>query len=129
MVRNSRSFVDLDAAFTRNPRTRDVATRVDDAAIRGAIRNLIYTRHYERPFQPGLGCQLHNLLFENFDNFTRIVIERTIRDALDKHEPRIQVLGVQITEAGPNDINIQVEYRIRNTEVPSVFTTTFTRVR
>jgi phage baseplate assembly protein W len=129
MARSTRQFIDLDAAFGYNPRTRDVATKSDDNAIRNALNNLIHTKHYERPFQPGLGCQIHNLLFENMDTFTLILAERTIRDSISKHEPRIEVLDVDVTARDDNDLYIQVVYKIRNTTQPAVFTTTFTRVR
>ena len=129
MARSTRQFSDLDAAFTLNPRTRDVAARYDDNAIRGALRNLIHTRHYDRPFQPNLGCQLTTLLFENMDDFTLALAERTIRDSINKFEPRVELLNVQITALQSNDLFIEVVYRIRNTTTPSLFTTTFTRVR
>ena len=129
MARATRQFIDLDAVFGYNPRTRDVATKTDDNAIRGALRNLIYTKHYERPFQPGLGCQLSDLLFENSDPLTLIVAERVIADAITKYEPRVQLITVQVTPNDANDVFIQVEYKIKNTQEPAIFTTTFTRVR
>lgn len=129
MTRATRQFIDLDAAFSFNPRTRDVAVKVDDNAIRGALRNLIHTRHYERPFAPDLGCQIHNLLFENGDPLTLILAERTILNAITKYEPRVEVLNINVNFKDANDLYISIEYKIRNTEQVSVFTTTFTRVR
>ena len=129
MTRATRQFIDLDAGFTFNPRTRDVAVKIDDNAIRGALRNLIHTRHYERPFAPDLGCQIHNLLFENGDPLTLILVERTIINTITKYEPRIQVLDVKVVFGEANDLTIIIEYKIRNTEKVTVFTTTFTRVR
>lgn len=129
MARQTRNFSDLDAAFTMTPRTRDVASKTDDNAIRGALRNLIHTRHYERPFAPELGCQIHNLLFEPNDLLSRTVAERAIRDAITKFEPRVELLEVSVYSTDANEMFIQVEYKIRNTNQPGVFTTTFTRVR
>lgn len=129
MARGSRNFSDLDAAFTLTPRTRDVASKTDDNAIRGALRNLIHTRHYERPFAPELGCQIHNLLFEPNDLLSRTVAERAIRDAITKFEPRVELIGVSVYSTDANEMYIQVEYKIRNTNQPGIFTTTFTRVR
>ena len=129
MTRANRTYSDLDAAFSRNPRTRDVANKVDDNAIRGALRNLIHTKHYERPFQPELGCQIHNLLFELGDPLTMSIAQRVIRDAIVKFEPRVQVQDVQVRMSDNNEMFIQIVYKIRNTETPSTFTTTFTRVR
>lgn len=129
MSRATVNYVDLDAAFSLNPRTRDVATKTGDNAIRNALRNLIYTKHYDRPFQPNLGCQIHGLLFENIDDFTTIMVERTITDVINKHEPRVQLLSVAASTTDANDLNIEIVYRIRNTDQVSTFTTTFTRIR
>lgn len=129
MTRANRTYSDLDAAFSRSPRTRDVANKVDDNAIRGALRNLIHTKHYERPFQPELGCQIHNLLFEQNDPMTVAIAQRVIRDAIVKFEPRVSVLSVDVNITDSNEMFIQIVYKIRNTETPSTFTTTFTRVR
>jgi len=129
MARTTRSFIDLDAAFGYNPRTRDVATKTDDNAVRNALRNLIYTKHYERPFQPDLGCQISNLLFENMDPMTLMIAERVIEDAITKFEPRVQLIQVTLTSAEDNDVYINIEYRLKNSKEPQLFTTKFTRVR
>ena len=129
MTRRSRAFTDLDAAFALTPRTLDVASQSDDNAIRGALRNLIHTRHYERPFAPELGCQIHNLLFEPGDFLSRTIAERAIRDAITKFEPRVELINVSVYTTDANEMFIQVEYKIRNTNQPGVFSTTFTRVR
>jgi phage baseplate assembly protein W len=129
MARATRSFIDLDAAFGYNPRTRDVATKTDDNAVRNALRNLIYTKHYERPFQPDLGCQIANLLFENMDPMTLMIAERVISDAITKFEPRVQLIQVTLTSAEDNDVYINIEYRLKNSKEPQLFTTKFTRVR
>jgi phage baseplate assembly protein W len=130
MTRNTRTYTDLDAAFTLNPRTRDVAVKIDEAAVRNSIRNLIHTKNYERPFQPSLGCQVHGLLFENLTPLTINVAERTIWQVLNKYEPRIEILSIDVA-AGADDIsmNVEVIYRILNTNQPLRFNTTFTRVR
>ena len=126
----TKKFIDLDAAMGLNPRTRDVAVKTDDNAIRGALKNLIHTNHYDRPFHPEIGCQIHSLLFENMDRFTAIVAERTIRDSIKKHEPRIDLIDVTVsTTYDSNDMNIDIVYKIRNTNEVSTFTTKFTRIR
>jgi phage baseplate assembly protein W len=130
-TRSTRQFTDLDLNFGYNPRTRDIATKTDDNAIRNALRNLIYTNHYERPFQPDLGSQLQSMLFEQLDDFSLSVAERVLYNTFTKYEPRIEVQRVQVAP-NPNDNNevfIAVEYKIRNTQTVTEFTTTFSRVR
>jgi len=68
-------------------------------------------------------------LFEPNDFFTRNIAERIIRDAITKFEPRVELIEVSVYSTDANELFIQIEYKIRNTNQPGVFTTTFTRVR
>lgn len=130
MTRATRQFSDLDATFGINPRTKDVAAKYDDNAVRGALRNLIHTRHYDRPFQPQIGCQIHTMLFDNLDVFATSLMEQTIRDTITKFEPRVELMAVNVTaQADQNEVFIEIVYKLRNTNTPNIFTTTFTRVR
>ena len=129
MALNTRTFIDLDANFTVNPMTRDVAVKTDENAIRGALANLINTNHYERPFQPDLGCELRSLLFENLDPLTLILAQKVITNAVIKYEPRVTVTNVQVSSQTDNELDISIAYVIKNTQKPAIFTTTFSRVR
>ena len=62
--RSSRSFRDLDLDFTRNAVTNDVNVVEDVISVKRAVKNLVQTNFYERPFQPELGCGIRELLFE-----------------------------------------------------------------
>jgi hypothetical protein len=59
-----RQYKDLDLNFTAHPVTKDVVKRTGNAAIIGALRNLILTNLYEKPFQPVYGSRIRGLLFE-----------------------------------------------------------------
>lgn len=131
MAKPTRTFIDLDAGFTYNPKTRDVASKSDDNAIRGALRNLIMSRNYDKPFEPDFGCQLTNLLFEQIDQFTVSVAERVLYNTITKYEPRVDVLSVELSpnNTDDNELFITIIYKNKNTQNISEFTTTFTRVR
>ena len=129
MAKITRTYTDLDANFTVNPLTRDVAVKNDENAIRGALSNLINTNHYDRPFQPDLGCELRSLLFENLDPLTLILAQKVITNAIIKYEPRVVVTNVQVSSQQDNELDISIEYVIKNTQKPAIFTTTFSRVR
>ena len=73
--RSSRAFRDLDLDFTRNPVTNDVNVVEDVIAVKRAVKNLVQTNFYERPFQPELGCGVRELLFEPFTPLTKIHLE------------------------------------------------------
>ena len=48
--RSNRIYSDLNLSFTKNPATKDVAKLFDVQAIKRAVKNIILTNKYERPF-------------------------------------------------------------------------------
>jgi phage baseplate assembly protein W len=63
-------YSDLDLSFTRTPGKNDVALSYDEMAVIRALRYLLLTKHYERPFQPNLGSGIEQLLFEPMNPIT-----------------------------------------------------------
>ena len=130
MSRNIRQYSDFSLLFNSHPVTKDVVKVTDEEAIKASIKNLIQTGHYERPFHPEIGCQVHSLLFENFGLVTKEVMKQTIRDVLDKFEPRATILSVDLNnDIDNNSVAVDIVFRINNTTVPVAFTTVISRVR
>ena len=129
-TRNTRLYSDLNLLFTKHPVTADVTKKNDEEAVKASLRNLISTKHYERPFHPEIGCQVYNLLFENFNPITAQVMKKTIYDAINKFEPRVTVLDVKIREdVDKNDLSVDIIFRLNNSEKPITLTTSITRAR
>jgi len=129
-TRNTRQYSDFNLLFSSNPVTGDVARKNDEEAVKQSLRNLISTRHYERPFHPEIGCQIHGLLFENFNPVTAQVMKKTIIDTIDKFEPRVTVLEVKISDrADNNEVVCDIIFRLNNSDRPITLTTLLTRVR
>ena len=129
-TRNTRVFSDLNLLFTVNPVTADVTKKTDEEAIKLSLKNLISTRHFERPFHPEIGCQIHGLLFENFNPITRQVMKKTIFDVVAKFEPRVTILNVALRERiDNNDISSEITFKINNSEKPITLTTAISRIR
>ena len=126
-----RTYKDLDLNFRAHPVTKDVVKRTGNAAIIGALRNLILSRNYDKPFEPDFGCQLINILFEQIDDFTIAVAERTLYNTITRYEPRVEVLSVEVSPSNTddNEVYITIIYKNKNTQNIAEFTTTFTRVR
>lgn len=130
MERNTRIFTDLNLNFSRHPATADVTKKVNEEAIKASVRNLILTKNYERPFHPEIGCQLHGLLFENYDPITREIMKRTIFEVIEKFEPRVTVTSVNIRDLpDENDISIDIFFKIINSDRPLTLSTTVSRAR
>ena len=130
MATNSRTYTDLNLAFTRHPSTGDVTRKTNVEAIKASLKNLIQTKNYERPFHPEIGCQIHGLLFENFTPVVKQVMRRTIEQMIDKFEPRVTLTDVSIEESpDENGIRLEIYFRINNTQEPATLSTTLLRIR
>ena len=129
-TRNSRQFTDFNLLFSKHPLTADIAVKNDEEAIKQSLLNLILTRNYERPFHPEIGCQINSLLFENFGPITRNVMKQTIFDTIQKFEPRVSILALNVYESpDTNDLGVTLEFRIKNTNRAVTLETILTRVR
>ena len=117
--RVSKSFKDISATFQINPLNRDLIQLKNANAIARSIRNLIMTVPGERPFNPVLGSQVTNLLFENLDKLTASTIKTEIINTIQNFEPRVRLNEV-IVKAQPNNnqFDVQIQYYIIGIDVP-----------
>ena len=129
-TRNSRSFRDIDLDFNRNAVTNDVNVVEDIVAIKRAVRNLVQTNFYERPFQPELGCGIRELLFENYDPITGVFLKRKIGEVLTNYEPRIDVQQISIDDdPDRNRLVCDIQFYVKGTQDPVSVTTYLQRLR
>jgi len=128
--KNTKTFVDLDLSFKANPFTKDIYLKTDEEAVKTALKHLIQTKNFDRPFHPEIGTQVYSLLFENFSPAVRIALERTIRETIEKFEPRVRIINIDVQEtAQSNDLAINIVFAIKNTDTPLTITTFLSRVR
>lgn len=130
MSKNSRTFTDIDLNFTAHPVTGDVTKRIDVEAIKTAVKNLVLTSNYERPFHPEIGSQVRGLLFEPASPVTSRLIEKAISQAILNFEPRAQLLGVQ-SKFSPdnNSVYVTIQFAIVNTSAVQTVNFTLERTR
>ena len=112
-VSRSRSFTALAIGMARNANTKDVAVVKNDNAIKQAVRNLILTTPGEKPFQPLVGSNISQLLFEPLDDFTEDAIRQEIINTINRFEPRVRLETVEVIgNFSRNTFDVTVEYRI-----------------
>ena len=129
-TRNSRRFRDIDLDFNRNAVTNDVNVVEDVIAIKRAVKNLVQTNFYERPFQPELGCGVRELLFENFTPMTGIFLKRKIEEVLINYEPRIDLQNVRVDDDPDNNrLVVDIYFYVVGVPGPQVVTTFLQRLR
>ncbi len=128
--RNSRSFRDIDLDFARNAVTNDVNVVEDITAVKRAVKNLVQTNFYERPFQPELGCGIRELLFENFTPMTKVFLERKIEEVLINYEPRVDLQSVQVDDdQDGNRLVVDIYFYVVGVPGPQQVQTFLQRVR
>ena len=109
-----KSWSDLDLSLILHPIRKDIVPLKDDNAIRNAVKNLLLTNFYERPFNHNIGANLRGLLFEPADAITRMAIKDNIERTLTQHEPRIKILDIQVKDlSDQNAYNILVKFLIK----------------
>ena len=97
------NFSDFTNKFTVHPLKGDLTVRNDAESVKQSIKNLILTDKGERFFQPGIGCKIRSLLFENFTPQTKIVAKQTIEETINEYEPRAMLQNVDISSDPDNN--------------------------
>ena len=85
--------------------------------ISEAITIILGTAPGERPMRPEFGCGIHNYIFETVDAYTMARLEQEIRIALDRWEPRIELLDVEfgLDRVDHGEVVIEIDYLVRTT--------------
>ena len=120
IVSKKKAHRDLDLSLKIHPIRKDIIPLKDDAALKNAVRNLLITNFYERPFGDDKGANLRGLLFEPAGYVTEIRLRDNIERVLNKYEPRIQTTGIGILDnSDANSYIVNVNFRIKEFDTNS----------
>ena len=120
--RKSRAFKDISLSFSPHPVTKDLPVLVNERAIVRSVRNLVETIPTERFFNPLLGTDIRDSLFENFSRTTVTIIEDQIRDTVRNFEPRVDEIGVEVVgRPDDNALDVKVLFTIKGLDIPQQF--------
>lgn len=100
--------------------TGGVALVSRDREIEQAIRLILGTAVGERPMRPEFGCRIHDHVFNTASSATAGQIAYDVRQALDRWEPRIDVLdvGISFDAMTAGVLYIDINYSIRSLNDP-----------
>jgi len=122
-------YKDIDLTFAAKP-SGEIFKKTDAAAVKQAVKNLMLTNYFEKPFQPLFGANLRDMLFDLADEESEEDIEDACINAINVFEPRAEALNVKaIANPDRNSIRVTVEFRIINTEETVVISTVLARLR
>lgn len=123
-------FADLPLDFIAHPNTKDIRPITDLQAIRQAVKILVLSNFYDRPFHPELGANVTRYLFENADQFTGMAIRDEVLRIIRKQEPRVSDPKVEVElDAEYNRLLVTVIFKIRNTNTDSEVSFYLDRIR
>lgn len=126
----TRTFSDIDISFQPHPVTGDLTVKNDDAAIKNAVKNLILTQHFERPFHSEIGSSINSLLFELPSPGIVALLRQEIENTIINFEPRAEVLTVDVRfSPDEHHLIVSIVFKIRNTSRPITVQFTLNRTR
>lgn len=107
--------------------TGGVAEAVGPDKIEQSIRVILGTQHGERVMRPTFGANLASLAFAPNDAATANLARHLVETGLTRWEPRIDLVGVDVTAdpAAPEQLVITVRYTVRETAELRSTTLTF----
>lgn len=124
-----REYKDLDLSFAAKT-SGDVYKKTHAAAVKQAVKNLIMTNYYEKPFQPYFGGDIAGLLFELANEDIGLEVKENITNAINYYEPRAKVLDVVVNALPDNNaITVSIRFQVINTEEIVVLETSISRLR
>jgi len=96
---------------------KDTKMISDEEDIESSLNILLSTRLGERVMVPEYGCNLDELLFEGLTRTLITYVTELIKTAILYHEPRIDVIRIDISETDPLEgmLMVKIEYKIRAT--------------
>ena len=88
-----------------------------DEDIEQAIGLILSTVPGERPMRPEFGCDVHDLVFDTIDAAMVGKMDLAIRAALDRWEPRIEVVAIDfdLSQTAHGRLLVTISYRVQAT--------------
>ncbi|WP_074405566.1 MULTISPECIES: GPW/gp25 family protein [Aquimarina] len=118
-MENKDSFLGTGWGFPPefNKTAKHVLMTSNEEDIKKSLEILLTTRLGERIMVPNYGCNLDELLFKPLDRTLKTFVIELIKTAILYHEPRIDVIKIDISETDELEgkLLVKIDYLIRST--------------
>jgi len=129
-ITNDVVFSDLGVTMTAHPVNKKLPVFKNEEAVKRAIKNLILTSRFERPYEPLFGCNIYDRLFENFDPIEEASLKADIEEAISNYEPRAIVEDTIVrANFDQNELNVTIRFRVVNQPEPTELEVVIQRIR
>ena len=99
----SRVYKDVAYSWFANPMNGDIGKAIGPEAVKNSLLSILKTNYHERLFQPEFGSNIRQYLFEPMTPITAANIKTAVIDSVEAHEPRANVLHVEVTPDEENN--------------------------
>ena len=87
-----------------------------EESVRQSIWVVLGTAKGERVMRPDFGCGIYEMVFGVNSSTAASEAAEEVRDALVEFEPRIDVLGVEVSPGGDGEVlYVSIDYQVRAT--------------
>jgi len=128
-IKKQEYFSDFLDSFAVSPVGGELGKVVNERSVTQSIKNLIMTSLGERLFQPTVGSNIYNSLFEFNDNLTNASIEFNIANTLKYNEPRCNLISVNVSSTDDYSLQVTITYALINNPEPITINFMLKRVR
>ena len=124
----TRTYKDIALSMFANPMSGDMGKKTGADAVKQAILSILKTNFNERLFQPEFESNILALLFEQMNPITVERIKSEVKEAVARHEPRAQVIGVNVeSQEEQNRYLVSVVFNVSSEAQTHKLETVFTR--
>jgi len=118
-IQDYSGYKDLDLTFNIHPVKKDIITNTGELAVVKALKNLLLTNRYEKPFQPEYGSNIRKMLFEPLSPMIAAALRKEIEYAIRNFEPRVDIVKIDVEEIPSyNSYQVTIEFYIDNLTQP-----------
>ena len=129
MAISTRTYKDLAFSMFANPMNGDIGKSTGATAVKRAIVGILKTNFNERMFQPEFGSNIRALLLEPMNPITEERMKTEIEEAVKRHEPRAQVIGINVeAQEEQNRYLVNILFNVSSEAEPQKLETYFERL-
>ena len=123
-------YSDFLTDLNPHPVSKDIVKFVNERAVSRSIRNLLSTNRGERLYQPDIGSDLSNLLFEQMTDGLATTISNLIYNLLEQYEPRAKIIRLSVVPNYDRNLyDITMSFMIINSQEPFTLNVALDRAR
>jgi phage baseplate assembly protein W len=123
-------FSDFLNSFAKTPYGNQLGRVTNEQSVNQSLKNLVMTNIGERMFQPFVGCNVYDYLFEpNVQDYITS-LESYIEDTIKISEPRVNAQEITVSQGyDEQTIQIKIVYNLINNPAPITLDFLLKRVR